>query len=357
MKEGNNSVTLLNNTISLDILTNLRDSYPYSVILDTCSLPSTQGWAYYGLGGSGSEGDVFSIQDCKLHQNSMGQGFQGQGSNYYRLDNVVDPTKPFVMKVRARVIQEEMASAPNYNNHYGFCFSVSTGEEAFSIGLGTQTIMALDNDEANRVLSTSVDNTEFHDYRLEGTPGVGYKLYVDDALIATGATKIMPGTNSIGFGDGTGGCNAEAVIASLEFSQEKTTPVAVDIKPGSCPNSFNSKSKGNLPVAILGTADFNVMDIDLNSVSLTKDGVADAAFPTKWSYEDVATPFVGSPCDCNDLNGDGYTDLVLHFDTQTLVDKLKLNDNRGQIIPLQIKGKLKGEDKSIEGQDCLRVLK
>ena len=44
--------------------------------------------------------------------------------------------------------------------------------------------------------------------------------------------------------------------------------VAVDIKPGSCPNPLNIKSKGVLPVAILGTEDFDVKDIKVNSIRI-----------------------------------------------------------------------------------------
>ncbi|MHC4346223.1 MAG: hypothetical protein ACYSUP_16230, partial [Planctomycetota bacterium] len=41
--------------------------------------------------------------------------------------------------------------------------------------------------------------------------------------------------------------------------------VAVDIKPQSCPNPFNIKSKGVLPVAILGTDEFDVEDVNTAS--------------------------------------------------------------------------------------------
>jgi len=44
-------------------------------------------------------------------------------------------------------------------------------------------------------------------------------------------------------------------------------PVAVDIKPDSCPDSSQCKSKGVLPVTILGTEEFDVNDIDAVSIS------------------------------------------------------------------------------------------
>jgi len=74
--------------------------------------------------------------------------------------------------------------------------------------------------------------------------------------------------------------------------------VSIDIKPGSYPNSINLKSKGVVPVAVLGTSDFDVATVDPSSV------VFAGASAVKWALEDV--------------NGDGKLDLVLHFNTQQL---------------------------------------
>jgi hypothetical protein len=74
--------------------------------------------------------------------------------------------------------------------------------------------------------------------------------------------------------------------------------VAIDIKPGSFPNSINLKSKGVVPVAILTTPDFNVDDVAVNTVMFA------GAAPVRFSFEDV------------DLDGD--SDLVFHFRTQDL---------------------------------------
>ena len=64
--------------------------------------------------------------------------------------------------------------------------------------------------------------------------------------------------------------------------------VDVDIKPTSCPNPLNVKSGGVLPVAILGTEDFDVAEIDASTVQLA--GVS----PLRWSIEDVAAPCPGA---------------------------------------------------------------
>lgn len=133
--------------------------------------------------------------------------------------------------------------------------------------------------------------------------------------------------------------------------------VDIDIKPGSCPNPLNSKRKGVLPVAVLGTEGFDVTTIDPATIRLTREGY-DGVPPLRWSYEDVATPFEGELCECHDLNGDGYLDLTLKFSTQEVIATLGLEGEAGNTIPLLLTGNLKEEfDRTpIEGSDCVRVL-
>ena len=63
--------------------------------------------------------------------------------------------------------------------------------------------------------------------------------------------------------------------------------VAFDIKPGSCPNPLDTASRRVLPVAVLGTADFDVSLIEVDSPRL--EGVV----PIQSPCEDVAAPFGG----------------------------------------------------------------
>lgn len=141
---------------------------------------------------------------------------------------------------------------------------------------------------------------------------------------------------------------------------EKVVPpieVFVDIKPQSCPNPVNLKSKGVLPVAVLGTEDFDVTQIDPASVKLSREDVAGVS-PLRWAYEDVATPFEGELCDCHTEGPDGYMDLTLKFSTPELVEVLELADVAGETIPLTLTGNLKEEfhGRAIIGQDCVWVL-
>jgi hypothetical protein len=143
------------------------------------------------------------------------------------------------------------------------------------------------------------------------------------------------------------------------FSRPTTVDVKIDIKPGSCPNPINLKSKGVLPVAVLGTEDFNVTDINPQSIRLGRTGIEEGIAPLHWSYDDVGTPFIGDPCECHDLNGDGYIDMMFQFDTQDAASKLKLSEFAGGMIPLELTGMLKEENDKvgIRGQDCVRISK
>jgi hypothetical protein len=144
----------------------------------------------------------------------------------------------------------------------------------------------------------------------------------------------------------------EKVVPAIEMS------VYMDIKPGSCPNPLNHRSKGVLPVAILGTEDFDVMTVDPATILLTRNGYEEMGVsPLRWEWEDVATPFDGELCDCHDMNGDGYMDLTLKFKIQELVQSLELDTLAGETIPLMIMGNLKEENGGtpFKGRDCVSI--
>jgi hypothetical protein len=115
-------------------------------------------------------------------------------------------------------------------------------------------------------------------------------------------------------------CGFEAIGLLYGETRISRIPVEVpvDIKPGSCPNPINVRSRGVTPAAILGAADLDVATIDPTSIRL--NGIA----PARSGYEDVGTPFmpyVGKEdcdMDCVDSMADGWMDLTLKFDTQAL---------------------------------------
>ncbi|MFX0132474.1 MAG: hypothetical protein ACFFDN_02385, partial [Candidatus Hodarchaeota archaeon] len=71
----------------------------------------------------------------------------------------------------------------------------------------------------------------------------------------------------------------------------------IDIKPFSCPNSINLKSRGVVPVQIEGWS-IDVTIIDPDTVEFA------GASPVHWNLEDV--------------DNDGWIDLIFHFKTQEL---------------------------------------
>ena len=87
---------------------------------------------------------------------------------------------------------------------------------------------------------------------------------------------------------------------SLEFELFMVQEVAIDIKPGSFPNSINPKSRGRIPVAILTTDTFDATTVDPTTVRFGPTGTE--AAPVQSAFEDV--------------NGDLETDMIFHFQTQ-----------------------------------------
>lgn len=131
--------------------------------------------------------------------------------------------------------------------------------------------------------------------------------------------------------------------------------VALDIKPGSCPNPLDVKKKDDLPAAILGSADLDVSEIDIASLRL--EDVA----PHKSSFEDVATPFEPltgkEDCfeDCTTEKKDGFVDLTLKFDPQAVLAALGEVVNK-ECLVLTLTGNLQ-DGTPIVGEDVVIIRK
>ena len=151
--------------------------------------------------------------------------------------------------------------------------------------------------------------------------------------------------------------NTGAVDAGVAYLFGLQLEGPLDIKPGSCPNPLNVKRKGQLSVAILGTSEFDVTQVDPLSLSLV--GVA----PLKSKLRDVATPFqpfIGKEQkdDCTNERADGFADLVMEFSSQAIVAELG-NVSNHEVIVLKLSGNLKAEfgGKPLAGEDVVVILK
>ena len=105
------------------------------------------------------------------------------------------------------------------------------------------------------------------------------------------------------------GMNGAFVDGTVAFKAERLREWPIDIKPGSDPNSINLKSKGVVPVAILGSAIFDVTTVDVTTLVFGPDDATPA--------HDLTDPDVYAD-HLQDVNLDGFTDLVCHFKTQEL---------------------------------------
>ena len=167
-----------------------------------------------------------------------------------------------------------------------------------------------------------------------GNLAVGSVATTTIVVIPTAAGTIINAANVAGLEFDPDVTNNSASITTSVTAPADLLPVAIDIKPGSDPNSVNPKSRGTIPVAILSTPDFDApSEVDKASLTFGRTGDEDSLARCTRSSEDV--------------NGDGLLDIVCHFKTQ---------DTGFQ--PGDTEGILRGETPdgvSIEGRDSIRL--
>ncbi len=161
-----------------------------------------------------------------------------------------------------------------------------------------------------------------------------------------------------GVGSFTFGADGAMYVSGYSPSADEVTiarvapviTVLLDIKPQSCPNPVNVKSKGVLQVAILGSDELDVTTIDAASLNIL--GVQ----PIRSAYRDAATAVTDlNECDCIAEGKDGTLDLLLRFDTHDLVKALGPVQQEDWIA-LTLEGFLT-DGAPIEGTDCIVIWK
>jgi len=128
--------------------------------------------------------------------------------------------------------------------------------------------------------------------------GGGGKDYAHSNVISDGGwnDRAISGFGSLGY-------FVEFDVSCTDESQE----VGIDIKPGSDPNSINVNSKGLLPVAIFGSPDFDVTQIDTETVD--------------FDILDVNGSTLATRCNIEDVDGDGIDDMVCFFKIKDIAHK------------------------------------
>jgi chitodextrinase len=109
--------------------------------------------------------------------------------------------------------------------------------------------------------------------------------------------------------------------------------------------TINARAKGVLPVAILGTSDLDVRQLDVESIVLgngTSPGVPVARHPNGSAASSL-----------EDLNGDGRPDLLLHFDRELFASNAILSAPSTRLILL---GRYVDGCREVTGQEEVRVL-
>jgi len=188
---------------------------------------------------------------------------------------------------------------------------------------------------AEELALTASDGTEY-DY-------FGPSVSISENTIVIGAT-------------GNESDRGAAYVFILE--EEPSVELYVDIRPGSCVNPLNPRSQGVLPVAILGTENFDVKTIDPRSIRLSREGVDGEVAPIRGHYGDVGNPGQCEPATYYECLRDGYRDLILMFKTQQLVNALSLWDVAGETVTLTLSANLKEEfgASALSAQDEIKVL-
>jgi hypothetical protein len=168
------------------------------------------------------------------------------------------------------------------------------------------------------------------------------------AIAGAGSGKVLLFGGSIG--------NSDPIVFNdetwlFEYSSNETIEVAVDVKPGGCPNQIRGSGNGKVNVSILGSSGFDVSRINPESVRLA--GVA----PVRFSMSDEAAPFFPftgkSDCNTDCLEGgpDLFPDLNLRFEKEQLIEALG-SVASGDCTVLHLTGEL-FDGTPIQGEDVV----
>lgn len=142
--------------------------------------------------------------------------------------------------------------------------------------------------------------------------------YVNDVLVGTNTnwsastsvnlTNLVVGTNTIEIRASNEG--GPAALRYELWGPEQPTSISldIDIKPGNGEETdpINPNAKGNIPVAVYSTDDFDATTLDVSTLRLGSTAIVDAGNGASVAHGGHA----------EDVDGDGLVDLMLHFPIQ-----------------------------------------
>ncbi|MGH8482175.1 MAG: PPC domain-containing protein [Nevskiaceae bacterium] len=184
------------------------------------------------------------------------------------------------------------------------------------------------NDDAGAPLdpgSTSGFDSRIANFRLpaDGTYTVGVSSYPRRFVNGGGVSSSSLGANANG--------DYKLLISGVSVS---TQQINIDIKPGSGDVApINPKARGRVPVALLGSGEFSVEDVDMTSLTFGHTG------------NEASLARCGGK---GDVNGDAFPDMVCHFENQAA----KFDSSDEEAI---LRGELKNGS-TFEGRGWLKVV-